>query len=321
MENTKLISPYCAIGMVTYNHEKYIEQAIESVMMQVAGFSYKLFIGEDHSTDNTRAICIKMKQNYPDKIELILNEKNLGGGANGYNLFTTIINTGVKFYAILDGDDYWIDKDKLQKQVNILEKNDDFSLCFTRANILTESTGEIKVKSKDDLIPAVMDFDTFVEKGNPYNTCTALFRADRISRKDLLWFSKIIKQDWAIYVMLLDTGKAYYLPDTTAVYRVHGGGIIKSTSKIAMGENSAFLIESLQQYFYPNRHKTLDLALTWSYFHLAFDYWRLFKFGQFFKNIRLAGQTGEKKTFGWYWLVVKQMILNPIKDMYHKILG
>ena len=103
--------------MITYNHEKFIAEAIEGVVMQKTNFQFELVIGEDCSTDNTRAICIEYQKKYPDIIRLRLPETNQGMMLNWINN----INSGRgKYIALCDGDDYWTDPYKLQKQVDFM---------------------------------------------------------------------------------------------------------------------------------------------------------------------------------------------------------
>lgn len=133
-----------AIWMVTYNHEDYITQAVESVMIQKTDFKYKLFLGEDCSTDKTREICIELKEKYPNKIELVLQKKNTGGYKNAYDIYKLCFESEAKYIAMMDGDDYWTDSLKLQKQIDFLEKNPKFSLCFHNANFLNLKDGTQK---------------------------------------------------------------------------------------------------------------------------------------------------------------------------------
>ncbi|MDF1549683.1 MAG: glycosyltransferase, partial [Bacteroidales bacterium] len=125
-----------SVCMITYNHEKYIGQAIEGVLMQKTNFDIELLIGEDFSNDNTRNICMGYKNKYPDKIKLLLREKNIGMMRN----FIQTLNTCKgKYIALCDGDDYWTDPLKLQKQVDFLEANPEYALCYHRVNILTHN--------------------------------------------------------------------------------------------------------------------------------------------------------------------------------------
>jgi glycosyltransferase involved in cell wall biosynthesis len=115
--------PMVSIGMATYNHEKYIAHAIESVLMQEVNFSYELVIAEDCSTDRTRAIVVEYQKKYPEVIRLILHDKNVGMQENSNCLRRACRG---KYRANLEGDDYWLYPDKLQRQIDFLEKNPDF---------------------------------------------------------------------------------------------------------------------------------------------------------------------------------------------------
>lgn len=119
-------TPLVSVFMITYNHEEYIEQAIESVMMQEVSFSIEIVIGDDCSSDKTQNILLQYKKEHPDIINLILREKNIGP-AN--NLFDVFMNCKGKYIAILEGDDYWTDKHKLSKQVKAIEGSAYSGIC------------------------------------------------------------------------------------------------------------------------------------------------------------------------------------------------
>ncbi|HEX9927582.1 MAG TPA: glycosyltransferase, partial [Pyrinomonadaceae bacterium] len=140
--------PKVAVFMVAYNHARYIAQAIEGVLMQETDFPFKLFIGEDCSTDETRNICLSFKEKYPNKINLILNEKNLGGAPNALNVYKVCFEYG-DYVAMCEGDDYWTDSRKLQRQIDFLEANPDFSVCFHPVKIIYEESGEEKITNEN----------------------------------------------------------------------------------------------------------------------------------------------------------------------------
>lgn len=112
-----------SVVMVTYNHEKYISKAIESVLMQKVDFDYELLIGDDVSPDSTVKILMEYKEKFPNKIKLFLRNENLGSTKNICDLFN---NSSGKYIAILEGDDYWTDESKLQKQVDYLEEHEEY---------------------------------------------------------------------------------------------------------------------------------------------------------------------------------------------------
>lgn len=130
-----------SIIVLTYNHEKYISQALESILMQKVDFDYEILIGDDCSTDRTSEILKEYQEKYPDKIYLRLRHKNIGAAKNAYELYNNAIG---KYLAHLDGDDYWTNEKKLQLQVDFLEKNVNYIGCSHRCNIVDEDGNFIK---------------------------------------------------------------------------------------------------------------------------------------------------------------------------------
>ena len=120
------MTPLLSVLMITYNHEAFIGRSIESVLSQKTDFPFELVIGDDHSTDNTRSLAMKYAEKYPDIIKFQSHPGNLGVIPNFQD---TLQRCSGKYVAILEGDDRWIDKHKLQKQVNFMERNPDFVLC------------------------------------------------------------------------------------------------------------------------------------------------------------------------------------------------
>ena len=118
-----------SVFMITYNQENYIAQAIESVLMQKTNFNFNLFIGEDCSTDRTREIFLKYREKYAEKIHLLLNERN-NEALNKRTHLMHVLTAGRRYVALLEGDDYWTDPLKLQKQINILEEHPEYAICI-----------------------------------------------------------------------------------------------------------------------------------------------------------------------------------------------
>ena len=120
--------PVVSIHMITYNHEPYIRQAIEGVMMQKTDFEFELIIGEDCSQDKTREICFEYQKRHPDKIRVLWSEHNVNVGPNLTRVATRCRG---EFIAYCEGDDYWIDSLKLQKQVDVMRRYPNVGLCYT----------------------------------------------------------------------------------------------------------------------------------------------------------------------------------------------
>lgn len=122
MSDSVLVS----VIVMSYNQEQFIEQAVSSILMQRTKFPYEILVGDDASTDGTPEILKSLQRKYPEKIRLFLREHNLGATRNAYELS---MRAGGAYIAVCEGDDYWTSKDKLQTQVDFLEKNPSFIGC------------------------------------------------------------------------------------------------------------------------------------------------------------------------------------------------
>ena len=120
--------PLLSVGLVTYNQEQFIGQCIEGVLTQITTFPFELVIGEDASMDNTRQICEEYAARFPEKIRLLPKRENLGLNLNFLQTFAACKG---KYIAYLEGDDWWISNDKLQKQVDVLDGAEDVVLVHT----------------------------------------------------------------------------------------------------------------------------------------------------------------------------------------------
>ncbi len=208
------------VFILTYNQEQFIAQTIESVLMQKTNFVYQVVIGEDCSNDATRSICENYMQQFPEKIKLLpALDNNIGLIAN---YMRTIKECNGKYIAICDGDDYWIDEYKLQKQVNFLESNPDFSIVYTKVRKLFPN-GEFKESS---MIPKkrTTDFEDLVFD-NYIPSVTALFKNIQDCQNQLPnWILKFPYGDWPTYLWTIkEGGKIYFLDEVTAVYRMNIG--------------------------------------------------------------------------------------------------
>ena len=125
-----MIKPKVSVSMLAYNHEKFISKAIESVLMQETEFDVELVIGEDNSPDNTREVIDSYVAKHPDKIKALYRDNNVGARQNGIEVWEACQGD---YIAYLDGDDYWTDPLKLQKQADFMDKNPGCTICFTKA--------------------------------------------------------------------------------------------------------------------------------------------------------------------------------------------
>ena len=210
--------------MITYNHERFIAQAVESVLMQQTNFPYELIIGEDCSTDNTREMVREYQRRHPDKIRLLLPERNLGGPIPGKRNYVQTLNAATgKYIALLEGDDYWTSPHKLQKQVDFLDSHPSCAVCFTNAvSIFDKSDRQPEPFCPPHQKP-VFTLDDILAS-NPMLAATVLFRRGLFGELPP-WFHHVMTGDWALHILNTQHGDAGYLPESTAAYRVHAGGV------------------------------------------------------------------------------------------------
>lgn len=157
-----------SVVMTTYNHERYIAQAIESVLRQQTSFAVEIVIGEDCSTDRTLNIAQDYQSQYPEAIHIIRSEQNVGWRANYRR---TIAAARGKYIALLDGDDYFTHRKKLQIQVDLLEANPDVGMCYTRSERIDE-TGATTIYPEGE---CATTFEAMLRR-NPAENCTVVAR-------------------------------------------------------------------------------------------------------------------------------------------------
>lgn len=234
-----------SIVMITYNHEKFIAQAVESVLMQQTNFDYELIIGEDCSTDRTRDIIVDYQKKNPDKIRLLLHEKNLGGRIPGKNNFVQTLNSATgQYVCLLEGDDFWTSPDKLQKQADFLDSHPDFAMCFHNATVLYDDgsratqpfcpTDQKAVSTIEDLL-----------KGNFIIACSTMFRRGLFGPLPD-WFYEVTTGDWALHVLNAHHGKIGYLDAVMGCYRVHGAGVWSGQNRPALVSRKLELLQAFQ---------------------------------------------------------------------------
>jgi glycosyltransferase involved in cell wall biosynthesis len=213
-----------SVCTVTYNHAPYIAQAIESVLMQRRpGLEIEMVIGEDVSTDNTRSIVADYARRYPEIIKPIFHERNVGAGNNSLACLNAC--TG-DFIAALEGDDYWTDPHKLQKQVDFLESHPDYTLCFH--NVRIEKAGIAGGVLYNSVNQATTTSALDLAIRNYIATVSCVYR--RILTEIPAWFAVVPAGDFSLSMMHARYGKIGYLPDVMAVYREHAQSSWQSKS-------------------------------------------------------------------------------------------
>jgi glycosyltransferase involved in cell wall biosynthesis len=207
-----------SVLMLTFNQEKYVNEAIKGVMNQETEFTFQLVIGDDCSTDQTLQICKKWQGRYPSRIVILENERNKG---LQQNFIRTYNACNCVYMAICEGDDYWIDKHKLQRQVKFLDLHPDFSTCIHRVvNYYEEDRSMSLSNGGQKRVTNIID----LAQSNYISNVSAVFRKGLFGPLPE-WFSEVSTYDYAVHLLNAQFGKIYYMPRCMAVYRKHNSAI------------------------------------------------------------------------------------------------
>lgn len=209
-----------SVLVTTYNHEKFIQEAINSVLMQETNFEYEVVIIEDCSSDRTRDIVIDFQRSYPNKFRLSFAQKNHNDNrAWG----SEILNARSEFIALLDGDDYWTSPHKLQKQVDFLESHPECSICFHNVMAFYEDGSREPYLFNTEYQKEISSLDDLWE-GNFVAGCSAMLRRGLV--KELPeWFYSLQWGDWSAYIIWAHHGNIGYLNKVMGAYRIHDRGM------------------------------------------------------------------------------------------------
>ena len=236
----KQTKPLVSVSVVSYNHVNYIKQCLDGILMQKTTFPFEIILGEDYSSDGTRAICKNYAERFPDKIRLPLRSRKdvikINGKPTGrFNFIENLKTCQGNYIALCEGDDYWTDPLKLQKQVDFLENNHDVNICFTRAQLLKN-----EVFSMHDIPkPFYNSAFNYIELIKHYNfiaTCSVVFRKP-ISFEFPTWFYKLPFGDLGIYKLVSENKEIQCIDEVMSVYRIHDNGVYSGLNALKTEQN------------------------------------------------------------------------------------
>lgn len=274
-----------SVIMITYGHEKYISEAINGVLNQIIDFNVELIIANDNSPDKTDQIVNQFILQSQSKISIryVKREKNIGMISNFIDALSKA--TG-DYIALCDGDDYWTDTKKLQKQVDFLDKNSDYNFSLGRVDMLIEESGKIK-RRKEPVNTHKNDFFTIKDylKAPFSQTSSFLFRNDKSSLPD--WYRTVHAADQSILILKTGkTGKIKYHNELLSIYRVN--------------QRSISYIASYNVY-----EKFLETLSHW-HVHLGKEYDAIFEIIRLkYKNYIYFGNSNNKIIKMFYLLKIK----------------
>ena len=254
--------------VVTYNHGPFIAGALESALRQETSFDYEILVSEDRSTDGTREIVLDYQRRHPDRIRLILSERNLRSNA--------VVARGIRaargeFIALLDGDDLWTSPHKLQKQVDFLDSHPDCALCFHNAQVVHEDGSRppwLWTPQGQKAISTLTD----LWRGNFIATASAMLRRARIGDIPAWYDSLFPITDWPLYILAAENGAIGYLDEVMCLYRYHAGGLYSSKTEAEKLEATAQFYRIMDANTGRRYHSIVRAAYSTYFFEWAEEY-------------------------------------------------
>lgn len=210
-----------SVLVVTYNHEKFVGQALQSVLSQRLPQPFEILISEDCSTDGTREIVRGFAKTHPHLIRLLLSERNLRSNevvARGFRAARG------RYIAYLDGDDFWTSNDKLRMQITFLDAQPDLTICFHNVQVVDEhsqSMGRLWTAPGQPELSGLHE----LLRGNPIAASSVVYRRAAVAELPA-WYERFFPvTDWPLHVLYAREGRIGYLDRTLGAYRLHSGGL------------------------------------------------------------------------------------------------
>jgi glycosyltransferase involved in cell wall biosynthesis len=271
--HNELKVPLVSVCCITYNHEAFLTQAIESVLMQETDFAVEMVIGEDCSPDRTRQIALDYQARFPGRVRVLTPAANLGIMRN---LMETMAACTGEYIAFMEGDDYWTDPAKLQLQVDTMRANPTCSFCFHDAesfrdvdNVTEWTFGEefSRILPRAGSPPQLFTQLDLAQHGWFIPSASMLFRATSLALPLPDWFKGVYSGDYTLQLLSTKSGPAIYLPRVMSRYRMHDQSIGSTMAQSAIKfERRIYEAKMFQEYvFKPENKKHADIYLAMQY--------------------------------------------------------
>jgi glycosyltransferase involved in cell wall biosynthesis len=262
-----------SVSMITYNHEEFIAQAIDSALAQKTDFDYEIVIGEDDSSDRTREIVRAYKEEYPEKIRLFLNDRKnviyIDGRPTGrWNFVNNLRHTRGQYVALLEGDDYWTSPYKLQRQVDFLDSHPDCAICFHAVRNLREDRNHEGQSSSPAVSREIFTIEDLFEQ-NFMAACSVMFR-NGLFGEFPAWYYELPMGDWPLHILNAQYGNIGYINQEMSVYRIHRGGIWSTIGAVRTLKSHICLLETMKEHLSPQYGEKLNDSIARRHLKLAY---------------------------------------------------
>jgi len=239
--------PKVSVLIITYNQKKFIRKAIDSALAQQTTFPIEILVGDDFSKDGTREIIQEYERQYPGLVIGVLHPRNMGKNG-GINFLETLKLAKGEYYALMDGDDYWTNPHKLQKQADMLDAHPDYSTVFHNALITHEDGSPSQVLNGPDTKPFFTVEDLIGEEEIWFMATSSTMYRNNIKEYPA-WFMESVSGDIPRLILKAKLGKIGYIPDVMSVYRKNSNG----TSLTDYEDDAVFLKNRIDMYSNINR--------------------------------------------------------------------
>lgn len=286
--------PKVSVVVIAYNHERFIKQTLDSILMQETDFEFDILIGEDDSPDETRNIVITYQEKYPGKIKLFLHDRKdviyINGRPTGrWNLIDTLQHATGDFIAYTDGDDYWTDPHKLQKQADLLDSHPEYVMC---AHCVTKIYDDGNVPPHIFPAPPVKKEYTLKDLilGIGMPSTSLMYRNGLFAQFPEWYYYDIQQGDWPLQVLNAQYGDIGFIDEVMGVYRVHGGGVFSTESELQ------------KLYWEVEKFRILNQ-------HLAYQYDKIFASETHWRRSRIASI--ERRRMEAYSHLIRHIMTSP----------
>lgn len=247
-----------SVCIITFNHEAYIAEALESALRQKTSFEFEVVVGDDASTDATPRILAELAKRDP-RLRVLRRANNLGITRN---LAETMQECRGQFIALLEGDDFWIDDEKLQLQHDFLQSHPDHAICFHR--VTAQRDGSAVRQIPPGRMRERSTLKDLIEYGNFIATASVMLR-NRVADGFPEWFYELKIGDLPLLILNARHGDIGFIDRTMAVYRVHPGGAFSSIPNAARVREAVRTLSYLNEFL--DRKFERTIAGLQSYWH------------------------------------------------------
>jgi len=255
--------------MLVYNHAAFLKKALDSILQQKVNFDIEIIAGDDCSTDNGLEILEEYALENPGKFKIIKHQSNVGIYQNLQDVFKACNG---QYIAWLEGDDFWTSSTKLQQQIDFLDANPDFSICFHRVSVINNLDNKLIYNYPAKNYKSVSTIEDLLQC-NFMQTCAVVYR-NGLVKEIPEWFSGLKLADWPLHILHAEYGKIAYINQIMGTYRVHNKGVWSGNTLIYRNSEVIKMLDAINIYSKLKYNQIINTTITNLYFdnvRLAID--------------------------------------------------